>query len=356
MRRHSRFLVSTVAAALLVGCDIPTSIPESPILDVKWVVPSQSTSITVANIIPANVAIAPDGSVFLVTATPSTTQVTRTLGQDCPACVAANGLTVPKPAFVAAATTTTQLPADFAAATLVGGNLQVVVSNGFNFDPLRPSAAATAPRGFAVITVTNGATVIGRDSVNGATTALPAGGSLTRNVALAGALAGGSPLSVTVTLNSPAGDPIQINASQAVTVTATTSSLRVASASVVVAGKSVSSSSSIDLSEVDSTIINRARSGALLLSIANPFTVTGILTVRLTPAGDATITKTVQLGTGATTQRVAFTEGELKSLLGRMVTVAYTGTVSSTGGPVTVTPQAAVVVATRLELDLRVGG
>lgn len=350
-------MLTTVAwSGLLAGCDIPTSLPEAPILDVKWVVPSQSTSITVANLIPGNVSIAPDGSGFLITPSPSMTQVTRTLAQECPACAAANGLVVPKPAFVGTASMSTQLPTDFSSATLVAGNLQVVVNNGFNFDPLRPSAAAGSPPGVAVIVVANGTTVVGRDSVNGATTALPAGGSITRNIALGGLLTGGTPLSITVTVNSPAGDPVLMDASRPIVVAATSTGLKVASANIIVAGKSVSSSSTIDLTKVDSTITNRVRGGALLLTVANPFTITGTLTVQLAPAGTAPITKTVQLGTGSTARRVEFTEAELRRLLGRTVTVSYTGTVNSTGGPVLVTPQAAVLVTTRLELDLRVGG
>ena len=342
--------------ALLAACDVPTSVPKSPILDLRWVVPSQSTRITVANLLPldGSVKILPDSSGFTVSIASAT--VTRTLSQDCATCVAASGLTAPKPAFVASASVSTAVPGDISSATLTGGTLQVVVNNGYTFDPLRPNPAAGTPTGYAVIIVSNGANVIGRDSVNGATTRLSPGESLTRAIPLAGTLTGSSPITVSVSLNSPAGEPVLIDASRKITVTVTPTGLQVASASVAVVNRQVNASSTIDLAGIDSTIINRVQKGSLLLTIVNPFTVTGTLTVKLTPSGGTTITKTVPLQLGTTTASIDFTAVELKSLLGRSVAISYAGAVNSTAGAVSVTPRQAVVVTTRLDINLQVGG
>lgn len=342
--------------ALAAACEIPTS---APIIDARWVVPSKSTTIAVANLLPTGVSILPDSSGFTLSA--GGASVTRTLGQDCGGCAAANGTTIPKPAFTANASASTTLPSEVASATLTGGSLAVSIQNGFNFDPLRPSAAAGSARGWAVITVRNGATVIGRDSVDGSQTALPAGGTLNRSIALAGPVTGSSPVTVSLVLNSPSGDPVQIDASRQITVSATPSGLRVASASVAVVNRQVSSTTTAD-ANFDRTITDRLQGGALLLTITNPFNVGGTLTVQLRATNGTVVTKTVPLVAGTSSPRVEFTKTELQNLLQKSasgsnaLTITFNGAVSATGGAVTVSPRQAVVVDTRLDLSLQVGG
>ena len=164
----------------ICACGLPTEVPKAPILDVRWVVPTQSSRISVASLLPNGVTILPDSSGFTV-AVPNST-VTRTLSQDCSACVATNGLTAPQPAFVATASLSSSLPAEITSSVLVGGALQVVMSHNYTFDPLRPNAAAAGARGYAVITVSDGSTVIGNNSINGATTGFGPNAALTRSI------------------------------------------------------------------------------------------------------------------------------------------------------------------------------
>ncbi|MES2178455.1 MAG: hypothetical protein V4550_11405 [Gemmatimonadota bacterium] len=350
-RGRIHVFVGLAGVAAIAACTIPT---DAPVTDVRWVVPSQTQRIAVANLLPSGVSILADSSGFTVTAaTPAPT--VRALSQDCASCVAANGLTAPKPAFIASASMTTTLPSDISSATLTGGTLNVVITNNYTFDPIRPNPIAGTPTGFAVITISNGSTVLGKDSVNGATTAIPAnGGSLNRNIALAGTITGTAPVTVSVTLNSPAGEPVLIDASRTIIASATPQNLRVASANIAVTSKSVSSTSTIDLSSVDSTIIRKVQSGTLLMTVANPFAVTGTLTVNLTPAGGSVITKSVALATGNSTPSITFTQTEIQRLLGHSVSISYTGTVTGTGS-VNVSPKQAVVVQTRLDLNLQLG-
>ncbi|MDB4893263.1 MAG: hypothetical protein JWL61_5118 [Gemmatimonadetes bacterium] len=342
------FLVLSLSSACV---DIPSA---APIVEQRWVVPVETQRITVANLLPGGVAVTTDSSGFAISV-PSAA-ISRTLAQDCPACAAANGLTVPKPAFVANASVSTPLPPDISSATLTSGTLRLVITNNNTFDPLRPSAAVGSARGWAVITVSNGGTLLGKDSVNGATSALAAnGGTLTRDIALAGVITSSSPVTVAVTLNSPAGDPVRIDASRTITATATPTNLVVANAIVLVSNRSVSSTSLFDLTGVDSTVRNSVQSGALILTLANSFNVTGTLTLRLTPSGGTAITKAVTLGVGTTTQRVPFSQAELQSLLGNNVIVTYVGAVNATSGPVTVSPKQNVLVTAKLDVFLEVG-
>ncbi|MDB4898472.1 MAG: hypothetical protein JWN53_280 [Gemmatimonadetes bacterium] len=339
-------LLGMAALALLGACDIPSS---SPLVDTRWTVPAPSTTISVGSLLPSGVTILADSSGFAVAVDP--VSVIRALSQDCSACASANGLTVPKPAFTAQASAGTALPSDIASATLTAGTLAIALRNNYNFDPLRPSSTA---RGFVVFTVSSGATQLGRDSVNGATLALPPGGTLTRVIPLAGTVTGSAPVTVTVKLDSPAGDSVQMDASRTIGATATPSGIVVASASVVVAGRQVSATSTIDLSQVDSSVINHVESGSLLLDVANPFGVTGTLAVRFSAPGITPIDKSVPLAADSSSPSIAFTSAELRQLFGHLVTITFSGPVSA-AAPVTVSPKQAVVVTSHLDVNVRIG-
>ena len=346
--------VGAMPLVSIIACGLPTEVPKAPLLDVRWVVPTQSSRITVGSLLPNGVTILPDNSGFTV-AIPNST-VTRTLSQDCSACAASNGLTAPKPAFVGTASLSASLPVEITSSALVGGTLQVVISHNYTFDPLRPNAAASGAKGYAVITVSNGTTVIGKDSIDGTTTALPPNTPVTRSIPLSGAITGSSPVTATVVINSPLGDPVLIDASRTLSATSSAVGLKVASANVTVVGRQFNSTSSIDLSGIDSTVTNHVQNGALVLTLVNPFAVTSTLTVKFSPQGGQTITRTLPLAAGNSTVRMDFTAAELKSLLGHNVALVYTGAVTATAASVTISPTQAVVITTRLDITLQVGG
>jgi hypothetical protein len=350
-RGRALALAFAAALAFLAGCDIPTS---APIVDSRWVVPSQSTSIGVANLLPSGVTVMADSSGFLVSASPAS--LSRSLAQDCDLCVPLNGSVAPVPAFVGMIALSSALPADVAAATLVGGALQVAVTNGYSFDPLRPSASASSAKGFAVITITSGGALLGKDSVNGATSALPPGGTLNRTIPLAGSVTGAAPLTMSVVVHSPGGDPVLIDASRVMSASITPTSLRVASVSVNVVNRAVSSSTTMNLEDIDSTIANHVQSGSLLMSIANPFSVSGSLTARFVPDGGVAMVKAVALSPGNSSPSVSFSAAELQTLLGHHVVLTFSGAVSGTAGSVAVSPRQIVLVNTHLDIALEVGG
>lgn len=346
-RTGGRLLAAASALLVLAACEYPTSAPQ---LDTRWIVPAPGTTISVASLLPSGVAIKPDSSAFTVSVSGIT--VTRSLSQDCAQCASANGTTVPKPAFTATASSSTSLPSQIASATLASGSLQFTLQNNYNFDPIRPAAGVY---GYAVLTVTNNGVLIGKDSVNGATTAMAPGSTLSRTVPLSGTVTGSAPVVVTVTINSPAGDPVTMDASRTIVLTATPTNVSVASVSLNVSNQTISTNTTLDLSGIDSSITKHVTSGSLLLHIVNPFAVTGTLTVSFIPQGGTPITKSLALATGTTDRTIAFTQAELQQLLGSNVTIAFSGPVSGTA-PVTVTPKQAVVVTTKLDLSLHIGG
>jgi hypothetical protein len=333
--------------ALLGARDIPTAVPQ---VEQRWIVPAPSTTIAASSLLPAGVSILPDSSGFAVTLQPIT--ITRALSQDCSSCAAANGTTVAKPAFTVSASASTPLPSGLDTAIIAAGSLQVVVKNNYTFDPLRPSATSF---GYAVVMITENGSIIGRDSVNGATVALPAGATLSRSIPLSGIVSAGQPVKVQVTLFSPAGDPVQMDASRTLVVTATPAGIQVTNPWIFVNAQQVISNNALDLSGIDAAITKRVDAGTLLLDVSNPFGVTGALTVQLSAASVPTITKSLALTSGVSHPSIAFTQAEIQQLLGRNLTLTMSGPLSSAGA-IPVTPREAVVVTTDLDLTLHTGG
>ena len=339
----TRLILRGVALAVLciAACDIPTAPPK---WDSTFVVQGEGTTLSVGQLLPASVTLANNS--FALSLSPST--FSQNLGALCTACVALNGTTAPKPAFTGNMSTTIGLPADVVSAVLTSGTVNLNIANGLSFDPVRPSASAT---GSIVITITSGSSTLGSTTV---TTPLPAGASTQASVPLAGAI--GGPLSVAVVVNSPAGDATQINTASNLTVTATPSNLRASSASVRVQNRNVNAAQvSLDVGNIDDVVIENLKEGAFILTINNPFNVTGNLTLTVM-TGPTVITKQLALAAGTSTVEVAFSQSELRQILGKSgVTMRISGPVTSANN-VTMTPTQVLSVSSKLKLVVNVGG
>jgi hypothetical protein len=337
-----------LALVALVSCDLPTA---APIYDTLWEVPGKSTSISVNTLLPSGVQVTPDGSAFQVNVSPSSVTVGRSLGQDCSACAILNGMTAPKPPFSGSGNAAVALPSGLVSATLVRDTLALTITNGYNFDPLRPSATA---RGYLLVNVKSGSTTIGRDSIDGAVTPLAANATLQRKVPLSGTINGANGIQVVTTINSPAGDPVVIDVSRTIAVSGSVGGFFVSSAQVSVANQPVTASpSDLDLSNIDSTITKRVGGGSLLLKVDNPFNVAGNLSVTFTGAS-MPIQKSLTLAGGTTTPAIPFSKDELAAMFGRKVSVGFNGSVN--GATVVVAPNQVVSVSSRLQVALTVGG
>jgi hypothetical protein len=339
--------LTLIAAALLAGaCDIPTGLPR---FEPRFLLPLDRTSVSVAQLLPAGLAA--DGATFRLDL-PAVT-ILRTLGQMCgAACLPLQGRTAPKPAFSYAFTTTHVLPGDVLTASLTAGAVQFSATHDLGFDPLRPAGAVEG--GQLRITVRSGLRELGSLVIS---EPFPSGTTLTRTVALASGDISGS-VEVEVSLASPAGSSTRIDNTSSLTVTITPTGLPVGEASIVVRDRPISMEPLVvDLSHLEDDLRYRARGGALVLTVENPFAVSGELELRLqAPGSGADYRKPVQLVPGQSTVRVPLTGEELSWLLGFEVTVTLTGPVGSGGSPVTVQPGQEARVGTRLELVLGIGG
>jgi len=337
-----------IALALMAACAIPT---EAPIYDTVWEIPGKTTNIAVNAILPPGVQVTSDGSAFQVSVEPSTVSISRTLSQDCAACLPVNGSMAPKPPFSGGGNASATIATPITSATLVHDTLSVSLANGLNFDPLRPSNTA---RGSLLIVVRNGSTVIGRDSIDGTTTPLSPGTTVVRKIPLSGTINAAGGIQVSMSLDSPAGDAVLMDVSRSIAMTASLGAFFVSSARVSVSSQPISAApTELDLSSVDSTVSRRIGSGSLLFEIVNPFDVTGALAVNVVGAA-MPIQKTLPIAGGTTSPSIEFTKTELAAMFGRKISLAYTGSVR--GGTVDVAPGQVVSVASRFKVSIAAGG
>ena len=352
--------LSLLLLVAVSACEVPTKLPT---WNQTWLIPGDSTRVSVSELLPktGELSVATSGGqqVFAFNmAAPAA--VSRSLGQVCAACAAANGTTVPKPAFTITDSTGVALPTDLVAATVVSGGFNYTITNNFSFDPIRPNAAG-APYGYFVIRVMNGSTLVALDSVDGAAVAIGKNGAtLTRSIAMN--VGGGplgisntSPVEIYLTLNSPQGDPTTINTNQSFSVAIQPTPIMLSQAQVHVANQTVNATqTTVDLSSVsDQALLNRVQGGALHLVIASPFGVQGTLTATFSIAGGSSIVKTIPITTAAQqSPDIALSATELRALLGHTSDLTVSGSVSSPSGTVTLTPTQALNVTSTFQIIL----
>ena len=343
--RNGARLAALVGALALGACDIPTSLPQ---IESTWRIPGDTTTLSVASLLPSEVAISSDGSAFVLTL--EATQISRSLAELCSSCAAAHGFTVPKPAFSFDIQDQVELPPEVASATVSGGNLVVSLTHDFGFDPIRPSATA---RGSYTITLRSGGRVLATQTQNGTTVDLASGNVRTLILPVApGPLSG--PLDVELTMTSPAGDPVTINANSTFRITVSTADLLLSEANVAVENQQVSVEQvELDLEDIDAEISDKVKSGQLRLTIVNPFAVQGNLSLSVLGASMPIAPKTIAVAPSTTTQvNIDFTGPELQAMLGRTVRLDVSGPFSATGGTITVRPDQVVVLRSTLQLVL----
>jgi hypothetical protein len=333
-----------VAALLGSGCDFPT---EPPILEHDWVVPVDRTTVSVAELLPVGVTLS--GGAFALAVEPVVSA--RTLGSLCPPCAPLDGQTVPVPPFQASFGSSSRLPADVTSAVLASGTVQLSLRNGLAFNPL-------ANGGVIVITLRDGAAgrQLGRLELRGPGDALPAGGTLTRTVALApGAI--GPVLTSTTDLTVRAGSVARIDTDQEIRLTATPAGVLASSAGVDVSGEPVTFESvEVDVADLEDFEEDIA-SGALLLDVTNPFGVALNGQIRVIYP-DGTLTKPVTIGAAPRSSvSIPFSADELRAFIGAApVTLSGSGTVAGGAGAITVAPQQVLDIAAKLRLTVQIGG
>lgn len=346
MRHGLRLSAALVAVGAAAACDLPT---EAPIIEQRWVLPVEETTIGIADLLPASVE--DRGDAFRVTLDGAVTSTT--LGAACGGCAAANGSTVPKPAFSTTLAVSEALPDRVTAVELAGAQIPLVIQNGFGFDPIRPGGAP----GSMTIVVRSGATgpVLGQIALDGATTSIPAGGTVTRTLTLTGTVTGS--IRIEVALESPAGDPVTINTAQTFTVRTQSTVVDVPAVSATVAGESLTIDPvELDTEDIESDITERIVEGGIRLEVENPFGVVVDGTILIDFPGGR-IGKSLTIPGGSSTQTVSYTGDELRSFIGVDGSVLTgTFTVADDPGVATLRAGQTLEIKSLIDLTIRIGG
>lgn len=331
----------------LAACDVPT---EAPRWDQTWIVPADSITISVADLLPSTVEVTPDGSAFQAEV-PGIT-VRYALSDLCPACPAGS-TTVPKPEFRDTVYTSRQLPADLVSAVLTGGSLTASLDHEFSFDPLRPNDDPN-DRGFLVIRVLSAGNLVAYDSISGEDQVFDASTTLVAELPVRQTTVVDS-LTMEIIIYSPAGGDTQISSTDELTATFDRSTVQASEVTVAADAVSIDSFTTVFDFGVDSTLVDRIQNGAFLFDVMNPFPVTGTLDL-VFQGGFPTFQRTIPISQGASTDTLAFSGPELQSILASdVVNIGASGDVSAPGGTITVTPDQELSVATEIQLVLLVG-
>ncbi len=352
MRRS--VLTSTVAVALLGGlaCDIPTDAPE---LEQTWIVPVRELIVAVKELLPESADTSGGGIVVK----PDTVIVGTTLGALCGApCDAANGTTVPKPAFTGNVALAIGMPDSITEITLNNaGAAEIMLTNNLGFDPIRPGVGVT---GRLITTITAGGVVIAGDTVSGVDVALSSGGTLTRPIIVPAGTVIRPPIAANVVIESPAGDPVLINTAATLSSEVRVNSVEAARLNILIRAKEVATQvAELDLSAVSQVIQDHIVGAALELEVDNPLPIEGELTTRFRAAGSDVINpRTFLVTPGVSTLTLVFSREEFLALTDQeTVEVAADGSLSGTGtGEVTVLPDTRISTRLRIGVRVHVGG
>lgn len=325
------------------ACDLPTGMPR---WETTWITPSEETSVHVTELLPAGLMVNVDTTAFELAIDP--VNESWTLSEFCAACPPVTSV-APKPAFTATVSTTAPIPAAVQSVDVQGGSIDLVLTNGFDFDPIRPGAASDS--GSITITVSSGTTTVASLVVDGRTQSFAP--NTTKNLSLPfvpSTITGD--LDVDLTIDSPAGDQTTLNPNDVLGLALSSDGILVSEATISVAGQAIEGvEAELDLSDVD---LDAIRDGTIFLDVVNPFGVTGDLTITIDPLDGASIVKSVGLPSGTGSVQVDFTEEEMSRLIGEVSTMSITGTMDP--GTVTVTPDMAITVGMRLRVTIEVGG
>jgi hypothetical protein len=357
-RRAALLAVATSVAA----CDVVAFASDpKPIFEQTWNIPASATSISVGELIPANVSIystpasnPPDSSAFVLNI--SNVVFTSRVGDSCAQCNTLNGTSTTKPAFVLNAGSSSALPPDVVSSAVLGGTVTVSVVNNLSFDPIRVRALNNPPQGYMVILVHSGSLVLGKDSVNGADVAFAPGSVITRPIVLSSGTVN-APVAVDLTVNSPQGDHNEfINANGTLRTTAAITGFLAGNVTINVPNKTISNPpADVDLGDFGTNVVE----ATFEMSIENPWTVAGNLQVNFA-SPSITVSKAVAIPAGSTpvstqVRSITLDQADIQSLQGKKLDVTITGTMNALT-PVTVTPKQQIAIDNRLVVKVHTGG
>jgi hypothetical protein len=333
---------SALAALALVACDFPT---EAPIFEPRFLLPIDSTLMPVGQFVPASVAVRGDSFAIAL----PRARVSHSLAQLCTPCRTIAGITTAKPGFTSTITVDVPLPEDVNSITGASGTITVELTHDFNFDLLRPGPGAS---GSISLAVSVDGVQISDDSILGSARSFAPRSTINNTISFR--LPGtATALTVTATIASPQGAPTRLNNSDSLQLTVTPGVILASAINVNVTDRDVRAQQlEIDLTNLDESVDDHIKFATMRLNIFNPFPVFGTLIATFTGAGVRVAPKSFALVPFKSTQTVALTVPELKSMTGNVVTCSVIGVVNGPRGGVTLIPARALSIAIQLDMTV----
>lgn len=334
--------------AVVVGaCGLLPS--EPPHFEEVYVVQAATLNLSAADLAPAEVSLNTDSSAFEIVS--DSAVVAATLAQMCSACHPLHGTTAAKPAFTYTFSFDIPVSTALVAASITGGVFDLFVANVLTFDPLRPSATA---RGSIVMTVRRGSTTVASLTLDGTTVGFPQSNVLGGTVPMSAFNLNG-PLTVDVTIDSPAGDAVTIDTTGGIVVFAGPVRASISEVTVSVASQSFADTVPLDFTETKLNLSEKLEGGAFRFSFTNPFAVGGSFSLEVLDAatGSTLLDKAITLVPAATSfNRIGLSKAEITSLLGKQLRVIISGSFDAPTGQLTLSPGQVATFTTLLELTV----
>jgi hypothetical protein len=195
-----------------------------------------------------------------------------------------------------------------------------------------------------------GGATLGEVVVDPAADPLTPGETMTQTVSI-GPSSVGTTFFASVAVSSPGGQVAPVNTSSQLSVTATTTSLLVSSATVNVGSQSIEfDDEPLDVEDIDSQLVDRIQEASLLLDIVNPFGISVLATISIGPTS-----KALSIDAAATSSTsITYTNAELHTWLGQP-NITFSGSGTASGGSIRVSAGDELTVAVSLDATIRIG-
>jgi hypothetical protein len=350
-RRRGGILAAAAGLALWApGCELP-SVPE---WDTRWILPGFHASWDMDELLPPEVRVAPDGSAYLLTL-PSA-ENSRTLRSLCPPCEILHGMVVPKPPFRFSIPVEVDFPPEVVSAEVRYAAVDLSVTNGLPFDPVRPGGLETGS--LTVILRESGGTgrELATQVLDGAEQAFAPGSTWSTTILLEpGPVRRG--LQVEVVVDSPLGPPVEIDLDRELAVSVDPSIIELTAVRAVIGDwEEELDPVTLRVGKIDDALLDRVLEGAVTFHTWNPLPTEVLMDLEIRTGSTVHLEEIFDVGPGDDVTRVSLRGSEVRDMLEHPELVLMgSGRVDGAGVEMDLVPGLQVSVEGMIDVVLRVG-
>ena len=274
-----RGLVAALALTVISGCEVP----ESPEWDVGLIVPFSTDPIAVTDFLPTGVRADTVNGTPVFSIEPQSAAEAYDLGTLCGApCLVLEGQNSTVPTFVYEDSIEVALPANVVSAEVITARLAIDLTNGLNFDPLRPHPDPDSAGWILLETRDQTGAFLDSTLVRGSDQTLGANTTLQIEIVLTGVEIREG-LRTRVVVSSPEdGQTVQIDNSMTAGFDVSMNDIAVSGVRVVVDGESLQESFQLDSdADLRNEVNERIQNGTLELTLTHNLEIDGTLDVSI---------------------------------------------------------------------------